>query len=508
LKFKIFLSLLLLILSPLIIFHHPVYAASIVVNTTDDELNSDGDCSLREALQSANTDTVVDACAAGSGTDTVSIPAGIYTLSIAGTGEDANATGDLDITSNLTINGAGLATTIIDGGGIDRVIEVHPGATVQINNVTVQNGNRSGVLNRGILTINNSTVTNNSIATFGGGGIYNVATGTLTVNDSTVSNNNATSPDLSHGGGGIYSDSGGPVTINRTTISGNTTTGRGGGILGQDPTINIINSTISGNTALNGGGIFNRFGTVNFNNTTIADNVAADNGGGVWNFGGALNYKNTILSSNNAATPADNCAGGITSQGYNISSDASCAFGGIGDLNSTNPMLGPLANNGGPTLTHALLLGSPAINGVPLISCTVSTDQRGVNRPTGAACDIGAYEYGILVAIDIKPGSFPNAINTKSKGKIPVAILSTNTFNAPSELDKTSLTFGKTGGELSLAFCNKSGEDVNSDGFPDQVCHFYTQMTGFQLNDTLGILKGQTVGSVPINASDSVKIVN
>ncbi len=393
-KFLLTLSFTFFLVSILFLaLSQTAYAANISVNTLADELNANGNCSLREAIQAANTDTAVDACVAGSGTDTIAVPAGTYTLSIVGTGEDANATGDLDITANLTINGAGAASTIIDGGGIDRVLEVRPGATAQINGATIRNGNRSGILNRGTFTLTTSTVANNSIATFGGGGIFNTATGTLTVTDSTISNNNANSPDLSHGGGGIYSDSGGPVTLNRTTISGNTTTGRGGGILGQDPTITIINSSISGNTALNGGGVFNRFGTVNFTNTTIANNIATDNGGGIWNFGGTMNLKNTILASNTAATASDDCAGGITSLGYNIASDASCALGGTGDLNSTNPMIGPLAANGGPTQTHALLIGSPAIDLVPLSSCNVSTDQRGIARPQGAGCDSGSYEH-------------------------------------------------------------------------------------------------------------------
>lgn len=367
-------------------FIQPAFAANFTVTKITDTNDGvcDSDCSLREAIGATN---------ALPGADTITVPAGTYTLTIAGSGEDLNATGDLDITGDLTINGAGNTSTTIDGGGIDRVFEVRPGATAQINAVTIQNGNSSGILNRGVLTINNSTVTNNSIATFGGGGIFNTATGTLTVTDSTISNNNANSPDLSHGGGGIYSDSGGPITLNRTTISGNTTTGRGGGILGQDPTISIINSTISTNTALNGGGVFNRGGTVNFTNTTIANNIATDNGGGVWNHSGTMNLKNTILTSNTAATASDDCAGSKTSFGYNIASDASCALGGTGDLNSTNPMIGSLAANGGPAKTHALLPTSPAIDLVPLSSCTVSTDQRGVPRPQGVACDSGSFEH-------------------------------------------------------------------------------------------------------------------
>ena len=110
-----------------------------------------------------------------------------------------------------------------------------------------------------------------------------------------------------------------------------------------------------------------------------------------------------------------------------------------------------------------------------------------------------------LVGIDIKPGSYPNSINIRSKGKIPVAILSNASFDAQS-IDPTSLTFGRTGDEESLAFCTDSLEDVNEDGLLDRVCHFYTQQTGFQTGDVEGILNGQTFGGQPIRGTDSVNI--
>jgi len=110
------------------------------------------------------------------------------------------------------------------------------------------------------------------------------------------------------------------------------------------------------------------------------------------------------------------------------------------------------------------------------------------------------------VQIDIKPASDPNSINTKSKGTIPVAILSTPDFDA-TEVDKEFLTFGKTGFEDSLNKCTKSNEDVNGDGELDMVCHFNTQDTGFEEGDTEGILRGQTLDGTPIEGSDAVRIV-
>jgi probable HAF family extracellular repeat protein len=111
------------------------------------------------------------------------------------------------------------------------------------------------------------------------------------------------------------------------------------------------------------------------------------------------------------------------------------------------------------------------------------------------------------ITIDIKPGSYPNSINPNSKGKIPVAILSTEDLDAPNQIVPNSLTFGATGGEVSLAFCNPKGDDVNGDGLKDLVCHFYTQKTGFQCGDTEGILKGQTLDGTLFEGSDSVRIV-
>ena len=111
------------------------------------------------------------------------------------------------------------------------------------------------------------------------------------------------------------------------------------------------------------------------------------------------------------------------------------------------------------------------------------------------------------VDIDIKPGSNINPVNRKSKGKIPVAILSASDFNARKMVDRTSLTFGATGDEDSLAFCTPRREDVNGDHLKDLICHFYTKKTGFQCGDTEGILKGQLLDGTPIEGRDLVRIV-
>lgn len=131
----------------------------------------------------------------------------------------------------------------------------------------------------------------------------------------------------------------------------------------------------------------------------------------------------------------------------------------------------------------------------------------GAEIGTPAAHTVTILDDDRAVDIDIKPGSDPNGINTKSRGTIPVAILSTPDFDAPNQVDKTLLTFGRTGDELSLAKCTKSAEDVNGDGLLDLVCHFNTQDTGFRVGDTVGMLHGQTTDGRTIEGSDSVRIV-
>ncbi len=337
------------------------HAATITVNTTDDELNSDGDCSLREAIQAANTNGAVDACTAGSGIDTVVVPAGTYILSIAGSSEEVNATGDLDITTSLTLNGNGASTTIIDGAGLDRVFDIHSGVTVNISGVTIRNG----------------TETYLDVLSWRGGGIKN--DGTLTVTNSTVSGNVATK------GGGIFND--GTLTVTNSTISGNRGL-LGGGISNwSSSTLTVTNSTISGNKAYNaGGGILNDYSsTVTVTSSTVSGNRADFGGDGIANStGGTFTVKNTII--------ADNVCYNIISSGYNLIDNNSCVFTATGDLQNTDPLLGPLADNGGPTQTHALLSGSPAIDAGSPDCPPPATDQRGVTRPQGGGCDIGSYE--------------------------------------------------------------------------------------------------------------------
>jgi CSLREA domain-containing protein len=337
-------------------------AATFTVNTTEDGTDATpgdaqcategGQCSLRAAIQEANMLP---------GPDTVRVPAGTYLIAREGENEDQCATGDLDITSSINIVGDGAATTIVDANHRDRVFDVLPTGAAVVSGVTVQNGS----------------------AEQGGGA--RVEGGTLKLVECTVTANQAADT-----GGGIDNDFG-ILEVERSTISGNVAHNTGGGVENSG-TASFRNATVSGNTAdVLGGGISN-LGSATLNNSTVVTNTLT----GVDN-DGQLVFMNSLIANN--AGP--DCQGTLTSRGFNLIRIVDgCTFDGdtSGDLLNMDPALGPLADNGGPTFTHALLAGSAALDaanpttpGSPDPACE-ATDQRGVTRPQGPRCDIGAYE--------------------------------------------------------------------------------------------------------------------
>jgi len=360
--------------------------AVINVTTTADVVDSgDGLISLREAIIQSNS---------GSGGDTISLSAGTYTFSIGGTGENNAATGDLDVTQDVTILGANQNLTVINANGIDRVFEVRDDANFTIQDLTVAGGSTSddgaGVeaRNAGSFTATRVIFTGN--ASGREGGAIHAKNDPVTLTDVALVGNSAVDS-----GGGIYAE--GVTTLTRVTVSGNTAAD-GAGIYqtGASSDFTLVNVTISGNVAAGEGGGIWTDRPMSVTNSTIAFNTA-NAGAGFYISGGNgnLSLRNSILASNaQSDTQPDNVTtnngGTLTSLGFNISSDGTAGLGGPGDQSNVDPLINPtLSLNGGTTETHALQSSSPAIN-TGTTTGAPTTDQRGVTR--GANPDIGAYE--------------------------------------------------------------------------------------------------------------------
>ena len=427
--------------------------AEITVNTTEDEFNDDGDCSLREALRASNVNLAVDACSAGDSTpDTIIVPAGTYELALTGASEDQGFTGDLDIGGDLTISGDGAATTIIDANNIDRVFHVLV-ETVVISGVTITGGTApatedgGGILNAPVgaseLTLENTVVSGNTApGSFGfGGGIYNTGTlhvnssaitgndadfgagisteGTLNVNLSTISTNTASSE-----GGGIFAPGSGTATLERSTVSGNN--GQLGAGISNHATMNLSRSTVNGNISSGGaGGIYNE-GFLTVTDSTVSGNTSSSGGGGILNAAGTLNLdrvtvignsstgaccggvsgavaalKSSIISNNTASTINPDCSGTVNSLGIQPNRE----HYRVHDQAAPPPATSQapthswvrLPTTAGPTQTHRPLFGSIVVDaGDP--ACAAIDDQRGLPRPfdgdsdATSRCDIGAVE--------------------------------------------------------------------------------------------------------------------
>jgi CSLREA domain-containing protein len=332
----------------------PALGAVVEPNTFSDENGGGTGCSLREAILATNTDTAFGGCPAGGGADTIPLVAGTYVLSIPpNTTGDEKLDGDLDVEGQLTITHAGVTPAAIDGGGVHRVIHVLGSGGLTASGFTIRNGRTDasggGIRNEGNLDLSSATVTGNETTGSFGGGIANAGlpfAATMLLTNVTVSGNRADGD-----GGGIDQGNAGGLDLNNVTVTGNTT-GFSGGTGG-------------------GGGIFNGGGTINLKNTIIAGN-----------------HDNTSAPLFKSPDCGGEAGAALTSGGSNLIGDPTdCNFvTSGGDKISVNPLLGPLADNGGSTLTHALLTGSPAINGAG--PGAAATDQRGVPRSS----DIGAYE--------------------------------------------------------------------------------------------------------------------
>jgi hypothetical protein len=423
-------------------------AATITVDTNIPRINSDGLCSLIEAIVNANDDAATHAdCGAGSGADTIELPAAATHTVTSRSASYYGSTGLPTITSQITIEG--------NGGKIAgkknarfRLFAVESSGDLTLQNVIVSGGSQhygGAIFNYGTLTVNYSTITGSKAGL--GGGVFNGAAAALNIYASTISKNTA------FYGGGIY-DYSGAVSVSYSTITGNkafidgggvyerlgsltvgystiskNTSGRdgagvhnrdsystisystisgnragwlsyGGGIYDRSSTTSIENSTLSGNKATYGGGIFNR-ATLTVSNSTVAKNSAFD-GGGAFNLD-ELILKRSLISGNQAiwGREIDNY-GTVARNDYHLfgtdNRDGVLGFSpGATDIVPAagvyiGDILAPLADNGGATLTHALVAGSPAIDAAPADADCPAADQRGVARPQGASCDIGSFE--------------------------------------------------------------------------------------------------------------------
>jgi beta-glucanase (GH16 family) len=314
---------------------------------------------------------------------------------------------------SVTIDASAAPGLSLSGGGAERVFIVEGGSAATLRNLIITNGFgfdlAGGILNNGTVNLERCVVTNNVVGANandfwkGGGGIYSGGDSTLNVLDSTVSNNRTTLVD----GGGIYAFFNATVRIENSTVSGNVAGNVGGGIrmLGN---ATIVNSTLSGNTssAWFGGALFHTDGVTNLVNSTVTANLAPASGNAALFVGtftaanATLNVTNTIVAENRDldGNPGTGCfvapfGSGVvtlTSAGNNVFTDATCAPV-ASDQVVASAGIGPLAANGGPTMTHALNAGSPALDAANPASCP-ATDQRGVARPQGSGCDVGAVE--------------------------------------------------------------------------------------------------------------------
>lgn len=329
------------------------------------------------------------------------------------------SSGDLTLTGTEVINNK---SNNAHGGGI-----WNDAGTLTLTNVILthnQSGSNGGAIQNstGVLRMDGGQIAQNNANGIGsGGGLYNVS-GQATLTQTVIANNSATAgggirnvndaatlritqgqiisntTSTGHGGGMLLNK--GAVYITQTTLVNNQSGNTGGAIRANNVLLEIVNSTISSNSAVgDGGAVYLTNGTYSLNNTTVTSNTGdaiAQSGSGT------LSASNSII---NKTIGGNDCGASLTlvSAGHNLASDSSCtALTATGDLTNTDPMLGTLADNGGPTLTHALLLGSPAVGAGDNVTCT-AVDQRGVARPQAADCDMGAFELWRLEITAVVP---------------------------------------------------------------------------------------------------------
>jgi chitodextrinase len=409
----------------------PVLAGLTVAQSA---LASSVSCSVASLISAISTANK----APGGGT--VTLAAGcVYTLTAVNNTADSGGVGLPAITGKVTIagNGATIARSTTSGTPAFRIFDVSSSGSLSLASVTLTNGianngvqGGGAIISHGVLSVSGSTFAGNSAPSAtgtSGGAINNSGTLTLTTSTftgnvaqegggvfnqktATITNNTFTGNQATIYGGGALLNAAGTMTVSGDTFSGNT--GPGGGAIDNDTTLHISNSTFVNNTAgTNGGGAVENFGPTTITQSTLSGNSSSF-GADILNYTGfTLSISMSIVG---GGLGGSNCGGmaAITDLGYNIDTGSSCGFAAAQhSMSNTQPQLDALASNGGPTQTMALPAGSPAINAIPasVAGCSGSTDQRGISRPQGAFCDIGAYEV-VVTTGDTRPPTTPTGL--------------------------------------------------------------------------------------------------
>jgi hypothetical protein len=352
----------------------------------------------------------------------------------------------IELKSGTTITGPGAGLLTVSGNNLSRVFEIDANATASISGLTITGGfaDRGGGLRNlgGTLSMTGCSVTG-SAAIYDGGGLYNES-GTITLTSCTISGNKAVNhmTVINCQGGGLFNA--GDATLKDCTVSSNYSAVRGGGLYNKS-TLDLTGCTLSGNTAVEAGGLYNQGGTTTMTNCTVSGSAQSD--GGVVMYAGTLSLINCTISGNysmvgyalrigGGSTTLTNTIVAGNSSPYSSNPDLAGGFSGSNNLISVNPLRASLGDYGGPTLTYALLPGSPAIGGGTAKGAP-ATDQRGV--PRSGRVDIGAFQSQGFLQTPVN-GSTPQSAAVNSTFALPLAVRVT-AVNPAEPVDGGVVTF-------------------------------------------------------------------
>jgi CSLREA domain-containing protein len=389
----------------------------------------------------------------------------------------------------------------IEDNTVMGLSSITSGATssIQITRTNIRRNTRGGIYaSNADLIFSDGSIRDNS-----GNGICMFG-GTLELTHSTVSGNQGPSTNI---GGGFSGNSMISAEIRDSAISGNSSTMGSGGIRWDSPgsILRLKNVTISGNRAAGptGGGMEVVRGEAFLQNVTITGNTAPNAGGLFQTAAATVTITNSILEDN----AGGNCGGPLTSLGHNLDSGTSCHFSWTGDIPGVSAMLGPLQNNGGATETHSLLPGSPALDAGDDATC-LPADQRGVSRPQGLHCDIGAFE------LESPATATPPAGTTTSTPTPPPTLpTSTNTLPAATVTPKPTFTPARTTStpkptlppaSYKLEYLSGSGQTYRGGGMPNPMVFKIKNTTnGSYVNQTLAALGLSMVATASLGYQDA-----